>query len=75
MAQALGEPSKAELTTWQNASVRDWANESISHRKQVYAIGDGNLSYKYSYKNMDLVKLRLLQAGIRLAGVLNQIYK
>ncbi len=75
VTQALGEPTKAELTTWQKASVRDWANESMSHRKQVYAVGDGNLSYKYSYKNMDLVKLRLLQAGIRLAGVLNQIYK
>lgn len=75
VTQALGEPTKAELTSWQKASVRDWAYESMSHRKQVYAIGDGNLSYKYTYKNMDLVKLRLVQAGIRLAGILNQIYK
>jgi hypothetical protein len=72
---ALGEPSKDELKNWQKASVREWASESMVHRKQVYAIGDGNLSFKYSYKNMDLVKQRLLQAGIRLAGIFNQIYK
>jgi hypothetical protein len=47
----------------------------MTYRKQVYAVGDGNLSFKYSYKNLDAVKLRLEQAGIRLAGVLNEIYK
>jgi hypothetical protein len=75
LAQSLGEPSQAILSLWQNASVRDWANESMSYRKLVYTIGDGNLSYKYSYRNMDTVKLRLNQAGIRLAGILNQLYK
>ena len=75
VALALGEPEKLILMQWQKASVRDWATESMSFRKQVYAIGDGNLSFKYSYKNMDLVKQRLLQAGIRLAGIFNQIYK
>ncbi len=74
-ALALGEPEKLTLMQWQKASVREWANESMSFRKQVYAVGDGNLSFKYSYKNMDLVKQRLLQAGIRLAGIFNQIYK
>lgn len=75
LALALGEPSPENLAKWQKASVRDWANESMAYRKQVYATGDGNLSYKYSYNNMDLVKQRLTQAGIRLAGILNQIYK
>jgi hypothetical protein len=75
LGQALGEPSKEELLRWQKSTVRDWANESIACRKQVCSIGDGNLSFKYSYRNMDLVKQRLLQAGIRLAGIFNQIYK
>jgi hypothetical protein len=75
LALALGEPSPENLVKWQKASVRDWANESMVYRKQVYATGDGNLSYKYSYNNMDFVRQRLIQAGIRLAGILNQIYK
>jgi hypothetical protein len=75
IAQALGEPAKELLTQWQKATVREWAKESMTYRKQVYAVGEGNLGYKYSYKNLDTVKHRLLQAGIRLAGILNQIYK
>jgi hypothetical protein len=74
LADALGQPDKATVAAWQKASVRDWANESMSYRKQVYAIGDGNLGYKYSFKNLETVEHRLLQAGIRLAGVLNQVF-
>jgi S1/P1 Nuclease len=74
-AEALGEPIKEDLTKWQKASVREWAKESMTYRRQVYNVGEGNLGYKYSYKNLDTVKYRLLQAGIRLAGVFNEIYK
>lgn len=74
LADALGTPDKALVKQWQMASVRDWAHESMTHRPQVYNIGDGNLGYKYSFNYLSIVKARLLQAGIRLAGVLNQIY-
>jgi hypothetical protein len=74
LADALGEPDKATVAAWQKATVRDWARESMSYRKQVYAIGNGNLGYMYSFKNLDTVETRLLQAGIRLAGVLNQVF-
>jgi hypothetical protein len=74
LAESLVEPDAVTLTNWRKASVRDWTNESMSYRKQVYSIGDGNLGYRYAYKNMPLVRERLLQAGIRLAEVLNQIY-
>jgi hypothetical protein len=33
------------------------------------------LSYPYVYRNMPLVKQRLLQAGVRIAGVLNRIFE
>lgn len=74
LAESLVEPDAVTLKNWRTKSVRDWADESISYRKQVYAIGDGNLGYRYAYKNMPIVRERLLQAGIRLAEVLNQIY-
>jgi hypothetical protein len=70
----LREPDMASLSSWQKNSVRAWADESMSFRKQVYDIGDGNLGYKYSYKYFSIAKQRMMQAGIRLAGILNQIY-
>ncbi len=74
LAQSLGTPDKVTVKKWQSASVREWATESMSYRPQVYAVGDGNLGYKYSYKNLPTAKERMLQAGVRLAGVLNAIY-
>ncbi|MFZ5970881.1 MAG: S1/P1 nuclease [Bacteroidota bacterium] len=74
LAQSLGTPDKATVKKWQSASVREWATESMSYRPQVYAVGDGNLGYKYAYKNLPTAKERMLQAGVRLAGVLNAIY-
>jgi hypothetical protein len=60
---------------WQNSSVVDWAHESMSYRKAIYNIPtDGKINYKYRFDHWDTVKLRLLQAGVRLAGILNEIY-
>jgi len=74
LAGFLGEPSVASLISLQKNSVREWADESMSFRKQVYDIGDGNLGYKYSYNYFSIAKQRMMQAGIRLAGILNQVY-
>jgi hypothetical protein len=74
LAESLEIPADATVKSWQGASVRDWTNESMSYRKQVYDIGNGKLGYQYSYKNFHIVRLRLLQAGVRLGGILNEIY-
>jgi hypothetical protein len=74
LGESLDKPTGAELKAWQQASVRDWANESQSYQKQVYDYGNGKLGYRYAYLYYPIVKKRLLQAGIRLAEVLNQIY-
>jgi hypothetical protein len=74
LAQSLGRADEATIKRYQSASIRDWANEAMSYRKRVYDVGNGNLGYKYSYENLPLIRERLLAAGIRLAGVLNDIY-
>src|ERR1044071_5531603 len=61
LASYLDEPDPTIVTAWQKNSVRQWADESMTFRKQVYEFGDGNLSYKYGYKNFPAVKERLLQ--------------
>ncbi|PTX18342.1 S1/P1 nuclease [Pontibacter mucosus] len=71
----LGEPGKEQVKQWQAATVRDWAYESMKYRPQVYNLPeDKKLGYRYAYENYSLVEQRLLQAGIRLAGLLNEIY-
>ena len=75
LANSIPVPAKTEVSLWQKSSVQEWAKESMAMRKQVYATGDGNLGYKYAYKNLDSVKHRIMLAGIRLAGILNSIYK
>ncbi|MBX2967654.1 MAG: S1/P1 nuclease [Cyclobacteriaceae bacterium] len=74
LAESLDKPSVAQLQQLQKASVRDWAKESVSYRPQIYTYGTGRIGYEYQYRNFDLVRERLLQAGVRLAGVLNEIY-
>lgn len=74
LATSLGKPDNLTVKKWQSASVRDWAHESMTYRPQVYDIGNGNLSYQYGYKYFSIAKQRMLQAGVRLAGVLNSIY-
>jgi hypothetical protein len=75
LAESLHKPDAVAVKKLQSASVRDWANESMSYRKQVYDIGNSKLGYQYQYKYFSIVQDRLAQAGIRLAGVLNEIYK
>lgn len=75
LTSTLDHVSKEQVKQWQSASVRDWARESISLRKQVYDLPEDNtISYRYLEDNWKTVELRLTQAGIRLAGILNEIY-
>lgn len=74
LSQSLRAPTKDEMLQWQKHTVLDWAMESQSYEKAIYDIGNGRLGYHYSYRNFPTVRLRLLQAGVRLAGILNKIY-
>jgi hypothetical protein len=75
----INHPSDTQLSQWQSADYLDWAKESKSLRNQVYNFGNQDkslpqLSYAYAYKNTDLLNQRILKAGVRLAGKLNQIF-
>jgi len=66
---------KLKVLTWQSTTVRDWAHESQDLRKACYDFGEyTNLKYGYIYRHQATVDMRLVQAGVRLAGVLNRIY-
>jgi len=75
LTRKINHPTDEQITKWQEASVRDWAMESKSYRDQVYDLPDDRrIGWIYRYQHFDIVEKRLLQAGIRLAGVLNDIY-
>lgn len=75
LARFLGKPAKEQVKAWQASSVETWAAESQALLSQVYNIPENKkLGYQYLYLNYSTVEQRLLQAGVRLAGLLNSIY-
>jgi len=75
LASELNTATADQIIEWQKATVRDWAYESVSYRDRIYDLPSSmRLGYEYRYFNKDIVYKRLLQAGVRMAGVLNDIY-
>jgi hypothetical protein len=78
-------PAK-DIDAWQKSSYLVWAKESHALRPRLYDFGQQRsgyfinvvpapkLGWEYRYKNLSLVRQRLQQAGIRLAGKLNDIF-
>ncbi len=77
LASNSKELSKEQIKAYQSGNVLDWTYESQKLAKQVYqsAKMDDNLSYNYSYDHFGTVRSQLQKAGIRLAKILNEIYK
>ncbi|MCF7808747.1 MAG: S1/P1 nuclease [Candidatus Marinimicrobia bacterium] len=69
---ALTDEEKAGLL---NPDIMAYVSASRAAHGQVYDIGDGNLSWKYIYKNRELMEDRLLRGGFHLAAVLNNIFQ
>lgn len=76
LAQHLNRRVTPAMTkAWQRATPAQWLDESIAIRPMVYNIPENQaLSYEYLYVNYPIVEQQLLKAGIRLAGILNEIY-
>ncbi|KRO58425.1 MAG: hypothetical protein ABR98_00125 [Cryomorphaceae bacterium BACL7 MAG-120910-bin2] len=67
--------TKEDIQNWQSTSVVDWAHESQTIRMMIYPEADAtSLGYRYDYDYIETLNKRLLQAGIRLAGILNELY-
>jgi hypothetical protein len=79
-AQQIGPLADGKVETWQASTPLDWAVESQELAAQIYAYGQprehGSLQFSSSYvsASQDIVKLRLVKAGVRLAGLLNAIH-
>ena len=64
----------SDIVIWNASTVVDWANESRSLALEVaYKVDEGVLSKAYIEKGQEIIDLRLAQAGVRLANLLNSI--
>mgnify|MGYP006157591291 CR=1 FL=1 len=66
--------NKEIFLDWSNASINDIVHESKVLRKECYKFENNNISWEYIYDNKALLEQRLLQSGIRLAGILNRLF-
>jgi len=72
-----GDPCTAEIRTIQNQPLLEWVNESQDLANQLYEdLPEGrSKEYRYRYRYFDTARLQLLKGGVRLAGVLNRIFR
>ena len=76
----FGHAEPGEIEAWRRSTVWDWARESQAMLPAVYDYGGTRsaktpyLGYAYIFKHIDGVNERLLQAGVRLGGLLNDVF-
>lgn len=73
-AAFLDHATPAEVAAWQGTELMVWVLESKALLPQVYDIGNGELGYAYQYQSRPILQARLLQGGVRLAGLLNALF-
>jgi hypothetical protein len=76
--RAINHPTPQQLLTWQKTDLKNCIWESYQVCNKIYATGiknDDKLSYRYNFDWIATVNEQLLKGGIRLAKILNDIYK
>jgi len=76
MAEKYDTATPIQIKQWQNDAVIKWLYESYVISNELYkeAAEDNNFKEDYYNDHIELLHMRILKAGIRLAGVLNRIY-
>ena len=65
-----------EKTKWLNSKVNEWADGSRSLAlKHAYSLENNKLSKTYISKGREILDQRMVQPGIQLADLLNQLLK
>jgi hypothetical protein len=66
--------SQKDLTDWRSNNPLDWIAESIAIRNRIYP-KDKTIDWDYQYQHLPTLKLRLKQAGVRIAHYLNTLFE
>lgn len=75
-ATAINHASTVDVAEWQKAPLSMWIFESAQIANVLYTeVKSGDtLNYKYNFTHIDTLNRQLLKGGVRLAGLLNQIF-
>lgn len=73
---AINFASAGQREKWTRQPIREWFYESYQEAQKLYKEVKENdkLWYDYNYYHVDLMNKQLLKGGVRLAGLLNEIY-
>ncbi|WP_162416673.1 S1/P1 nuclease [Cyclobacterium roseum] len=67
--------NKSLVRKYQGDPLEKWLEEAVALRPIIYNLPENNrLSYEYGYHTFPIIEERLLAGGIRLAGILNEIF-
>ncbi len=76
--KAINFATTQQLAAWSKGTIKDYIYESYQICNKIYATGiknDDRLSYNYNFDWISTVNEQLLKGGVRLAKILNEIYK
>jgi len=73
----------ADAARWLNGDTISWADEAVAMRPQLYVFPDDSgtlsvvhrISYGYTGAQRNRMREQLLKGGLRLAGLLNKVFK
>lgn len=75
--RSINHVSKTQRKEWQQQPMPEWFFESYQLADKIYGgitQPDQKLGYRYNYEHIESLNSRLLKGGVRLAGVLNEIF-
>ena len=76
-ANAINYTTRTQRSSWQHDPVAKWFYESHEISLQLYneiKQPDQKLSYRYNFDHIATLNQQLVKGGVRLAGILNQIF-
>ncbi len=77
MTAAIDFTTKSQVKEWQSQPLSQWLYESYTLSNQIHIeVEPGQkLSYEYIFRYKEIMNEQLLKGGVRLAGLLNEMFK
>lgn len=74
LADFINTSDNKQISKMLDSEPQEWVVESFHIAQELYQTGEGKFSYDYVYQYSPVMKKRLLEGGVRLAGLLNLIF-